>query len=178
MNYVTCSSKCGALKTTTNTKHTVKTPGTTPSVTNVKLPVSRTEAKDSSNLKHMASQEGTGEIQSDNSSFPMPPAQYVSFYSDASDRPKNLYAICCPEVKDNWISLRVVNRLVLKSQPHTSAKEAVFDGAPLTSTGRFVEFTCSEKQRRQDFRYRFYIAKHPDFDILFGSEFATSTATL
>ena len=147
-------------------------------MTNVRLPVSGTEAKVSSHLKHTAGQERNGEIQGNNASLPMHPAQYVSFYSDASDRPKKLYAICRPDVKDNWISLRVVNRLVLKSQPHTSEKEAVLDGTPLTSTGRFVEFTCSEKQRRQGLRYRFYIAKHPDFDILFGSEFAPSTATL
>jgi len=138
--------------------------------TDVKLLDSGAEAKVNSKVKRDAGLRGTGEIQGKTGLLATSPPQYVSFYSDASDRPKNVLATYRLDMKDNWISLRVVNRLNLTSRQYAPVKEAVFDGKPLTSTGQFVEFTCCEKQSRKGIRCRFYIAKHPDFDILFGTD--------
>jgi len=178
-NYVVCSSKCRASKITTNTTWTGKTPGTDSQApaSDFRPPVSTTEAKAGSKLKRRASGGGTGEIQANHPSLSMLAAQYVIFYANPNDRPKKVYAICSADITDNWISLRVVNRLNLKSHRHGSVKEAVFERQSLTSTGKYVELACSEKQSRESVHCRFYIAKHPDFDILFGSEFATSTPT-
>ena len=176
-NYVVCSSK-RASKITTNTTHMGKTPGTDSQdpVSDLGPPVSTKDAKVGSELKRRASGGGTGGIQANHSQLSMLPAQYVIFYANPNDRPKKVYAICSADITDNWISLRVVTRLNLKSHRHGSVKEAVFERQSLTSTGKYVELACSEKQSQESFRYRFYIAKHPDFDMLFGSEFASSTA--
>ena len=105
------------------------------------------------------------------------PASFVNFYIHSGERPKKLYAICRPDIRDNWISLRVVNRLQIESQSYQPVRKAVFDGEVITSTGRFVEVACSGERECDGLRYRFYIAKHPNFDVLLGSRFVPSTST-
>jgi hypothetical protein len=76
-------------------------------------------------------------------------------------------AILRPELSTNWISKKIVKQYKFQQWRGKAAKEAVYDGITLVSTGKVVDLSCPQK----NCRHRFYITENPAIGILYGEEF-------
>ena len=91
--------------------------------------------------------------------------------SNAEGKLKTVCAKICPEVKNNWISGRIVRRLSLKTCEIKLLKEAEYNRKRLISTGKAVDLVCSQEPSDSACRHRFLIVEHVPFDMLFGADF-------
>jgi hypothetical protein len=69
----------------------------------------------------------------------------------------------------NWISRAVIKEFDLEEWRGKSAKEEIYDGKYLVSTGKGVDLACPQRKCQ----HRFYVFEDQDvsFGILLGAEF-------
>ncbi len=76
------------------------------------------------------------------------------------------------DVRENWISYRIVSSLKLESHADASGPVAYFDGTPLRSAGNVVSLHCSSGRSGKLRRHTFYVVRDRscDVDLLLGAD--------
>lgn len=72
------------------------------------------------------------------------------------------------QLRSNWISTDIVQRVGLKTSKPTQVVQAISQGRVLRSTGQCVSLSHSKAQSTQPSQQEFYVMENAPFDLLFG----------
>ncbi|KAF2265044.1 hypothetical protein CC78DRAFT_579726 [Lojkania enalia] len=96
--------------------------------------------------------------------------QNITVFSKATGQPDTFCVIFPRRVQDNFISLKIVNRLGLGTHFDTAAVSSItWDSKRLSSTGDFVDLSFPMLGSAESVARRFHVVEDCPFDMLLGT---------
>jgi hypothetical protein len=96
--------------------------------------------------------------------------QNIKVVFEATGREYTFCVIAPRRVQDNFISVRIVNRLGLETHFNTAAVSSITWGSKrFSSTGNFVDLSLPTPGSAKSTARRFYIVEDCPFDMLLGT---------
>jgi hypothetical protein len=96
--------------------------------------------------------------------------QNITVFSKATGQPDTFCVVFPRRVEDNFISLKVVNRLGLRTHFDSTAVSSITWGSScLSSSGDFVDLSFPMPGNAKSIARRFYIVEDCPFDMLLGT---------